>query len=468
MSISRNLQEDLIILLAFDDKNAKFVRNMVDSSLFEGVYNKFTARLYSYIDQYGNAPKDALPLLYDDVIEGEDKRKAKTYIEIITHIFEAKDSVNVRYALDRITNFIRQQEFKKGILEAANILNEGSEDCVDRAEYALSTHVKKKLDVFDPGIFLGDTANSLSFLTENKRSSFTMGIPCFDKRGVGPARGEVFLLIGVYNRGKSWALINLGKRAIMENYKVCHLSLEMSSEQVRQRYFQALFSIAKREDKYASTSMVFDNLNRLLDLKMETIKPNMSFSQSDIYDLLSKRIAKFGHKLNKLLVQRYPTGSLSIKQLENYLDNLEDRYSYTPDLLLLDYADLMKLDTENYRLDLGKIMKDLRGIAVSRNIAIATVTQSNREGGKSKRVTGVNVAEDWSKLATVDTAVTYSQTEEEQKLNLARLYVDKARDDEARFTAVITQSYNTGQFVIDSAYMEDSYFDLVEATDAEI
>ena len=121
--------------------------------------------------------------------------------------------------------------------------------------------------------------------------------------------------------------------------------------------------------------------------------------------------------------------------------------------------DLMKLDKDNYRLALDETLKELRGIAVARNIALAAVSQSNRSGAKSKQVGVENVAEAWSKIAHSDVVITYTQTAQEHKLGLARLYVAAGRNDEDKFVVVISQSYSTGQFVVDSSLLRGTYWE---------
>ncbi|MFH1738370.1 MAG: hypothetical protein ABIH23_05135, partial [bacterium] len=116
----------------------------------------------------------------------------------------------------------------------------------------------------------------------------------------------------------------------------------------------------------------------------------------------------------------------------------------------------------DYRIALGSLYKDLRGLAVERNIAIATASQTNREFAGKKLITGRGVAEDYSKIATCDTIITYNQTEAEMRLGTARLYVDKGRNEEAKFSVMIAQSYKTGQFCLRSRRMAPRYWSIVD------
>ena len=131
--------------------------------------------------------------------------------------------------------------------------------------------------------------------------------------------------------------------------------------------------------------------------------------------------------------------------------------------MILDYADLLKVDPKNYRIELGALYQELRGLAVERNMMLATASQANREGAGARVVLDTHTAEDFSKIGTADFAITYSQTQAEKQLGLARLFVSKARTDEDRFMILITQAYATGQFCLDSIRMVDSYRDIIRA-----
>jgi hypothetical protein len=63
------------------------------------------------------------------------------------------------------------------------------------------------------------------------------------------------------------------------------------------------------------------------------------------------------------------------------------------------------------------------------------------------------VAEDWSKVATADTVLTYSRTAEEYNAGLARIFVERARGEADQFIVLVTQQYGIGQFCLDSTYM---------------
>lgn len=252
----------------------------------------------------------------------------------------------------------------------------------------------------------------------------------------------------------TWMLIQLAKMAMLHRLKVCHITLEMSEERSAQRYMQALFAMSKRKEKSIVTKFNRDSLGRLEGFDEKEISPRLSMDDPKIAAKLQRRIKKFGPRLlDNIIIKQFPTGTLSVRQLEAYLDGLENSERFVPDLLIIDYPDLMNIDKNNYRLSIDEIYKQLRGIFVKRNVAGAIVSQGNRSSEKAKHVGSDNVAEAWSKIAHADCVITYNQTTAEKRMNLARLHVSAGRNDEDRITVVISQNYNMGIFAVDSVLM---------------
>ena len=128
----------------------------------------------------------------------------------------------------------------------------------------------------------------------------------------------------------------------------------------------------------------------------------------------------------------------------------------------------MALNSDKIRTDLGQLAIKLRGVAVSRNVAIVTTTHSNRAGDSAKVVSGAqHVGEDYSLTGTADTVCTISRTKQEREAGRARIFVDAARNAEDKWLAMISQNFATGQFAIDSVFMNKHVDQEVERLDAE-
>ena len=451
------LQENLLTLLAWDDARAPIIRGIVGPELYGGHYRHIAARCYDYIDKYKKAPKDHLPDILSDKIEAEG-REAELYIETIESISSAREGINAIYVMSQLETFIKRQSLRSVAVEFNRALLKDTEESLDEASTLMAKANTATLSVFDPGIRLSDK-RSLAFL-DMQEQAFPTGVPELDKRGFGPTRKELWLYIADTKGGKTWALMQLGKMAALHRFKVCHVSLEMSRERCAQRYYQSLFAISKRKETFRNTKFKKDKLGRITGYDNVRVQPSLSYDDPNVRKKLERRITRHADRLlDNIIIRDFPMGTLTVNQLKAYLDNLEQSERFVPDLLILDYPDLLRLDKDNYRLSIDEVYKDLRGIASARNMAVAVVSQSHRAGAKAKQVGADNVAEAYSKIAHADTIITRSQTMQEKKLGLARLFVAGGRNDEDRMTIVISQQYGMGTYVVDSSLMLGNYWE---------
>ena len=454
--LSGSLQENLLCLVCFSDTGFQAVRDSVAPELFTSqVYRDILERIYDFIDRFKKPPKEHLADLLEDVLQ-KDTPQSQLYEQVIVAAHGLKDNLNEEYTLTQLDTFVRQQRLKIGVVQATQFISEGD---LDQAETVLEDALRNHLQLFRPGLTLRDVLQEMKKGVESN-DVINMGIPELDKRRLGPARKELFVFIGPPKRGKSWMLGHITKRALMQRLKVSVVTLEMSEKLWGSRLLQSLFAITKREGEVLYSKMERDKLGRLIGLDRVKLKKVLAFSDDKTFKRIAEKLDSFEGRL-EVFIREFPTRAIGIHGLRAYLGSLERTQQFLPDILVLDYADLLKVDTKNYRIEIGAMYQELRGIAVERNMMVATASQANREGAGARMVLDTHTAEDFSKIGTADCAITYSQTQAERQLGLARLFVSNARTDEDKFTILITQTYATGQFCLDSIRMHDSYWDQI-------
>lgn len=447
--LSGALQENILTLLCFSDSACKLIRTAVGAQMFESsVYREIAAAAIDFVDQYGEAIKTHLPDVLEHILKGSDASKATLFTRTLDNLFAVKDSLNTEYVLSCLEKFVRQQAIKTAIIEAVDAIDRGE---LDVAEAALEKSLRTKATIFDPGTYLTDLKRSLAFL-DSTDSAIHLGIPELDRREIGPREQELFLIIAPPKRGKTWGLVHVGKMALVQRRRVLHVTLEMSEDRVAQRYFQSFFSLSKREAIVRITSLEKDDDGRVVNFTQEDIE-RISLRDPNIRKIITSRVTRDFRKRPPLVIKQFPTGALTIPALDSYLDSLARYQKFHPDVIVVDYPDLMSVDAGNVRVDTGRLYKELRGIGVERNVAMVVASQGNRESSSARLITDSMVAEDYSKIATADNVITYNQTEHERNLGLARLFVSNGRNDEDKFTVLITQKYAIGQFCLDSALM---------------
>lgn len=466
-SLTRNLQESLLTLLGYDDEAGKTVANLIAPEYFEGDYRIIAERCIEYHKKYNKAPGPAhVKDLLSDILDDPHNRKKRVYVDIIDSMHRASSEIDPRYVLDWIQTHLRKQNLVDAVIRSADLLQQkNAEYSIQEVEEIWSGLLRADKKVFSSGLKITEVDRIIDYLGR-QFDEFRTGIPELDRNGIVPYRGAVMLFLASTGMGKSWWLIHLGRQAIMLRKKVLHISLEMSEEEVAARYIQNICSVSSRNRPSQVTEIEKDGF-KITGLHTLQISPELSYDDPIIREQLKIHLEALGARINNLHIKRFPTRTLTISGLEAYLDTLERTEGFVPDMLLLDYMGIMKTDLRDHRISLGRTFEDFRSIAVSRNIAAVTAQQTGRRGANAQLVRDTDVSEDWSLVGTADRAITYSSTAQEHKHGLARLYSTKARSARDKFTVLITQNYDLGQFVLDSVLLDDRYWDRLKDFDGD-
>jgi DnaB helicase-like protein len=463
MQLSTAVQEALLALSCYDDtvRGAKLVRTLTPATTYDVYYRDVIKASFDYFDKYGKSP-GAHTL---DIFLGIKARQPDSediYDRIYRSLQKTKDKINREYVLKQAGLFSRKQALKTGIANALTALDRDDEQGVNEADTILEKSRQKSVELFHPGTFLS-SANALNFL-DIQDDTIPLGIPYADKLGQGMARKRLLIFMAPYGKGKTWALSHMAKLALLTRHRVAVVTCELSEEDWCQRLIMGLFAVSRREATIIRKKFKRDEDGTWIDMKDIEIKGRPHFRQAKIRKVLIDKLNRLGKRKPPILIRQFPTGSLTMGELEAWLDGLEVSHGFIPDALIVDYAELMKISSEHEQADISKLYKDLRGLAIKRNMAVATASQSNRSGEDVKMLTGKHVAADYSKLGTADVVITYNQTPSEHQLGLARLNWLKGRGDKDRFTILVSQAYGIGQFCLDSATIRNprQYFDVVD------
>lgn len=463
--LTASLQESVLTLLCTNDAEGAIAAGLVDTDLFEPPYDDIARRALDFRTKFGQAPGNAhLDDIFDHVLSDSDNKQHRLYTQILQGILEQGPQLNAPYVLSRTTEFLQAQSLKAAVLEAAQRYQQDDDNLVPDVQRILHEALKFRVETLDAGTFLTDHRRALRYLDMPAGYSYGLGIPELDRRGIGPTRGKALAFMAPAGAGKTWFCIDAAVKGMLQGARVAHVSLEMGEEELSQRYHQRMFAIAKRNEKFDTTSMELDELGRIKGFTKHTAKPGLHYQDPKIATKITQRMNDFGTRFGKLVIKRFPTSYLTLSGLESWLDALELTCKFVPDILIVDYPRLMDLDKrQDRRVAIGMIHEQLRGMCIKRNIAGIFPVQSNRDGETVKLLTRHTIGEDYSIVQTMDMLLTYNQTKAEHKAGLARVYVDKARGDEDKFQVLISQAYHTGQFVLQSHFMPGDYFDRVKA-----
>ena len=164
------------------------------------------------------------------------------------------------------------------------------------------------------------------------------------------------------------------------------------------------------------------------------------------YDTI-KKITK-----TRLKMKEFPTGMASVMDIESHLENLKLHEDFVPDMIIVDYGDIMRSahKAANLYEEQGWIFRELRGLAVKKDMIVITATQSNRDSlgsnGDTKEMIGMNnTADSMEKNRIIDALFTITQTRSEKDSGQINLYAAKNRNGESNVYAQFNINYGNMQ-----------------------
>ena len=216
----------------------------------------------------------------------------------------------------------------------------------------------------------------------------------------------LFIIMAKPGLGKSQFMMNIAANWVLANKKVLMISLEMS-EDMYSRRMDGLFA----------------------DINVNKLKENVG--------LLKSRIK--GVKANipnaLLRIKEFPTGQCSPALLKQFLNKLKVSYDFEPDLICVDYLNIMKPNGNNPGMNLyekcARISEELRAISCELKVPIITATQSNRSGASGgyagANIDMSNVSESAGITATADALMALYQLDGEREIGRLNLKILKNR-----------------------------------------
>lgn len=341
------------------------------------------------------------------VRNNEKKKKIRhEYEDCIADIIEV-DLSDAEYIKDSVVKFGKDAAMRHAILESVDHLEKGDFESINEI-------VGKALmvgdDLSDLGTDYFETAKERTELyakgTDGVRRIPT-GLAGLDKvlhGGLGD--GELGVVIAPPNRGKSFALVNIGAGALLEGYNVVHYTLEMPEKQVAKRYDNRM---TKKDIGY-----IKENADKILQSLMNIQQ----------------------HNKGKLIIKKYKTKGCTVDTIRSHLTRLKMEKGFVPDLIIIDYGDLVE-PRRNYsdkRFELESVYLDLRDLGDEFGCPVWTASQANRGALDKSVITIADLAEAFNKANIADFMAALCQTTEEKEEGTMRWHIAKHRDGEANIT----------------------------------
>jgi replicative DNA helicase len=430
--------------------------NLLQSSFIKTISNW----CIEYYQKYQKAPKKYIQEIYNGyknrkIMEEEQAELIADFLENISFEYEKTNFNNVKYNLDQAEKYFKQRSL--------TLLNESISSCLidndeTEAEKLIATYTQVKRPASGLVDIFNDKSVILSALIEDETEEELFKLPGALGELLGSfSRADFVGILAATKRGKTWWLMELGVRAVISKLKVYFISLEMSQKKLQHRFYRNITGTTKRGE------------NKKIDIPFfKQVTTNSFEIDYDIKikkEISSKRLIKKWKKIKpfvkngQLKLQSFPADSLTLSDIKNHLYNAEHYQNFIPDVIIIDYADLLLPERKNeYRHQLDSIWKGLRGLAQEKNCLILTATQSNKSG-LDKDVTTKDVAEDYRKATHVTSLICLNQTEEEAQNHIMRVSADIQREEAKKFDEVVVlEQKDIGKVYLDSRFKKEVIF----------
>jgi replicative DNA helicase len=154
----------------------------------------------------------------------------------------------------------------------------------------------------------------------------------------------------------------------------------------------------------------------------------------------------------RFAIYEWAPDECSVTHVYALLDNLRRTESFQPDVIILDYMDLMVSRNAGYNKDdytrQKHVANEIRGLAKNENVLVFTATQTNRSGsGGGEELADLNkAAESFGKQFALDYVISLNQSRAQRRAEpfpQITMYIAKNRNGPRSEQINCTIDYNT-------------------------
>ena len=348
-------QQLLIEYLVSSSDTFALCKPLIRSEYFDPEYRKTIDFIHTYYDDYNATPSSV-------------QIEAETGVEITTRIVTRDE---IEYCSKEIETFCKRRALERAILSSPPLIDAGDYGKVETIiKDAINMSLNKDLGLdyfYDPRSRL----EAMALSPQRTSTKWKLFDECI---GGGLARKEMLLFSANSGGGKSVALANLAINISAQGLTVMYISLELSEEMIGQRLDMMLTGIPTVAWK--------ENMDEIVN-SLNTIAP----------------------KMGGIYVKRMESGTTA-SMIRGYIKEFELKHNKVPDLLIVDYLDIMgsneKVSADNISEKDKRSAEQLRDILFDYNMFGATASQQNRSAIEAAELNQSHIAGGLTKVNTVD------------------------------------------------------------------
>lgn len=444
-----------------------------------------------YFKQYNRAPGRDIQGIYTAHLKnGLEKERATDIETILNDLSEEyeRGKFNVDYLNDESMKYFATRHLREHISAIQGELDTGSITEAEKLATGYNQITRLSKNVIDP--FTPD-AIALAF-QERAQPLIYFGKALGGAWDAQFTRDAFIAFMGPEKRGKSQLLLEVAMRSLMSNCNTVFFQAgDMSEAQQIKRictylakkspdpkYCDALLipvidckrnqnDICSRKDRQGTCGLnysgdldelSYDMLREVYERNKKTYAPcdihgcedqqhTIWFKKRNAVEPLTEEEARrIIHKFRRRYKRQfklvtYPNETLTVGEIKSLLDTWERTELFVPDVIVIDYADILAADSDcsrmEYRHQENRKWQRLRSLSQQRHCLLVTATQTDADSYNRQLLTMDNFSETKTKYAHVTAMYGLNQTDREKKLGLMRINEIVVREgDFDRSTAV--------------------------------
>jgi len=353
------VQKVFLELFLGDAETFMRCQNIFDPENFDQRLRKPAEFITKYVDEYRVMPEVAIV-----------NANCGSSFEKVSVPKETYD-----WLMDHFEQFSRHQALARAIYASADLLEKGDYGPVERlVKDAMQISLNKDMgtDYFE------DPRERLTRLKDGNGQVST-GWPTIDKKLYGGFnRGELNIFCAGSGGGKSLFLANLGVNWALAGLNVLYLTFELSEGLVSMRLDSMTTGISTRE--------IFKSI-----------------------DDVELKVKMMGKRAGNLQVKYMPSGK-NCNDIRAYLKEYQVKKGVKPDVLLIDYLDLMmplsvKVSPSDLFVKDKYVSEEIRNLAMETQCVTVTASQLNRSAVEEIEFDHSHISGGLSKIMTADNVI---------------------------------------------------------------
>lgn len=346
------------------------IADSLDSEYFESQAHKWVVEyIIKYFNQYHTYPTVETLSIEIKKIDNEVLRISLT--DSLREAYKTSDVSDLEWVEKEFSDFCKNQQMKKAIMTSVDLLSLGDYDGIrGLINDAMKAGEEKNIGhIYETDVesrYRTDDRNVVPFPWKTF-NDLTQG---------GYGKGDLVLVFGNPGGGKSWGVIAMGAYAASLGYNVVHYTLELSEGYVGKRY-DAVFS-----------GIDVDKLDN---------------HRSEVESAISK-------VKGKIVIKEYAPKRASLDTIESHIQQLEHQNEFKPDLIIIDYLDLLRTKGRKERKDeIDDVYTDAKGLAKELGVPIVSPSQANRTGAEEGILQAKNAAGSYDKIMIGDIIISLAR-----------------------------------------------------------